>query len=392
MKPDIRTIARGMVAAALLIAGPGLAAEPVTLPVVLPLTGGGAFLGNQIARNDKALADLLNRQGGIGGRPLAFRFLDDQSSPQQDVQIAGSLLAEHPPIVLGSAIVALCNAMAPLMRNGPVMYCLSPSFEPARGGYGFSACVATRDQIGAILRYFRFKGWTRIALLNSTDTTGQNADRDIRGVIEQEENKGIELVRQEHFNPGDISVAAQIARIKESGAQAMIAWTTGVAVATVFKGMIQAGLDIPIGTSSGNQNFPQMEQFQSFLPAHVVFGSALFPPHEGIVQLDPQVEAAQAAMNEALAAQGMKADIGTSCTWDAALIAAAALRHLGPAATAPQMRDFIAGLSAFPGINGLYDFTKYPGRGLGPDSVTVVTYDPAGKRWVWLSKPGGAPL
>ena len=88
------------------------------------------------------------------------------------------------------------------------------------------------------------------------------------------ENATITLVEQQHFNPSDISVAAQIERIKASGAQAMIAWTTGVPVATVFKGMIQAGLDIPVGISSGNQVFPQMEQFAAFLPKQALIGSA----------------------------------------------------------------------------------------------------------------------
>jgi len=36
--------------------------------------------------------------------------------------------------------------------------------------------------------------------------------------------------------------------------------------------------------------------------------------------------------------------------------------------------------------------TKYPQRGLGPESSTVTTYDPKTDSWVWLSQPGGEPL
>ncbi len=373
-------------------ASPAWAADPVDIPMILPLTGGGAFLGNQFIANLTPLTEAVNKAGGINGRPVAFSYNDDQSSPQQDVQIASALIPKKPPIILGSAIVALCNSMAPMMKNGPVQFCLSPSFEPAKGGYGFSSGVATRDQLAAIIRYFRLKGWTKLAILNSSDATGQNADRDIKGVLAKDENKGVDIVLAEHFNPADISVGAQIARIKESGATAMIAWTTGVPVATIFKGMIQADLDIPIGTSSGNQTFTQMKQFESFLPKRLVMGSALFPPHEGIITLDPRIEAAQADMNATLAAHGMIADIATACGWDAAMITISALRQLGPQATAAQVRDYIAGLTDYAGINGIYDFKTYPDRGLGPDSVTVISYDPTAKKWVWLSKPGGAPL
>ena len=41
------------------------------------------------------------------------------------------------------------------------------------------------------------------------------------------------VVAREHFNLTDISVAAQMANIKSSGAQALIAWSTGTPVATI---------------------------------------------------------------------------------------------------------------------------------------------------------------
>jgi hypothetical protein len=75
-----------------------------------------------------------------------------------------------------------------------------------------------------------------------------------------------------------------------------------------------------------------------------------------------------------------------------ALVTVAAVRNLGPQASAEQIRQFIAGLTNFPGINGIYDFKAHPQRGLGPDSAVIVRFDAADKRWVWLSKPGGVPL
>jgi branched-chain amino acid transport system substrate-binding protein len=97
-------------------------------------------------------------------------------------------------------------------------------------------------------------------------------------------------------------------------------------------------------------------------------------------------------MYAALAAHHLKADNMEATSWDAALIVVAALRKLGPNATAEQIREFIANLTDFPGIDGIYDFKANPERGLGPDSAIAVTYDPEKKVWVWLTKPGGTPL
>ncbi len=368
------------------------AADPYDVHVILPMTGGGSFVGKGQQDSLQALEATLNKAGGIQGRPLHFVFHDDQTSPQVAVQLASGLIAQKPAVILGSSLVAMCNAMAPLMKSGPVMYCLSPALHPAAGGYAFSASSSSFDQIAALIRYYRLKGWTEIAAISGTDATGQDADRAIEQILAMPENSGVKLVEHQHFNPTDVSVAAQMERIKASGAKAAISWSTGAPVATVFKAAIQAGLDLPIAPSSGNQTFAQMAQYADFLPKQFMVPSALFPEHEGVLQLDPRIEKLQHEMYAILAERGLKADNMVATSWDAGLIVAEALGKLGPDATADQLRQYIMGLTDFAGVDGIYDFKAYPERGLGPLSSAIVRYDPEGKRWVWLSKPGGEPL
>ena len=369
------------------------AADDYTINVIVPLTGGAAFVGGGQKDTLEALAAVVNKQGGIQGRNLAFSFHDDQSSPQVAVQLTNQILPSKPAVIMGSSIVAMCLAMAPLMANGPVHYCLSPAIHPQPSSYTFSASADSVDQVAAVMRYFRMKGWTKIAALQTTDASGQDGDKAINAVLAYPENKGVmQKVIAEHFNPTDISVTAQIEKIKASGAQAMIAWVTGAPAATVFKGMIQAGLDIPVAPTSGNQTFASMEQWASFLPKQLILASALFPEHDGVLTLDPRMEKAQHDMYAILKERNLKADNMVATSWDAGLIVAEGLKKLGPNATARQLKDYIANLTDFAGVDGIYDFKKYPQRGLGPQSSTVTTYDAQKKAWTWLSKPGGEPL
>jgi branched-chain amino acid transport system substrate-binding protein len=392
--------AQGLAAAAILAAAalsvPGTtarAAEPYKVNVVLPLTGRAAFVGQGQKDTLDALAGYVNKTGGIKGHDLQFTYHDDQSSPQVAVQLTNGILPSHPAVIMGSSIVAMCLAMAPLMHDGPVQYCLSPAIHPKPGSYTFSASSSSIDQIAAVVRYYRMKGWTKLAVLDTTDASGQDGDRAIDKVLGYPENKGVmHKVIQEHFNPGDVSVSAQVERIKASGAQAIIAWTTGSPAATVFKGMTQAGLDLPVAPTSGNQTFAAMHQWKGFLPKHVILASALYPEHDGVLKLDPRMEKAQHAMYAILKEHHLKADNMVATSWDAGLIVVAGLRKLGPTATAAQLKDFIANLTDFAGVDGIYNFKKYPERGLGPDASTVTTYDAKTDAWVWLSKPGGAPL
>lgn len=389
-----RSTISAIAVAALIGAGaPARAAGTYDLTVVLPMTGNASFVGLGQKDTLEALEAYVNKTGGIGGENLHFVFRDDQSSPQIAVQLTNEVLSAHPAVIMGSSLVAMCLAMAPLVQNGPVQYCLSPAIHPKPGSYTFSSSADSVDQIAAVIRYYRMKGWTKIAVLDTTDASGQDGDRSIDAVLNYPENKGVMTkVAQEHFNPTDISVAAQIERIKGSGAQALVAWTTGAPAATVFKGMIQAGLDIPVAPTSGNQTFAAMSQWESFLPKQLILASALYPEHEGVLTLAPAMEKAQHAMYAILKERHLKADNMVATSWDAGLIVVAALKKLGPKATAAQVKDFIANLTGFDGVDGIYDFKKYPQRGLGPDSSTVTTYDAKTKSWVWLSKPGGAPL
>lgn len=372
---------------------PSRAADPYNVSVVLPMTGGASFVGLGQKDTLEALAAYVNKNGGIQGRDLHFAFRDDQSSPQVAVQLTTETLSDHPAVIMGSSLVGMCLAMAPLMQDGPVHYCLSPAIHPKPDSYTFSASADSIDQIAAVMRYYRMKGWTKLAVLDTTDASGQDGDRAIETVLNYPENKGVMTkIVHEHFNPPDISVAAQIERIKGSGAQALIAWVTGAPAATVFKGMIQAGLDIPAAPTSGNQTFASMAQWESFLPKQLILASALYPEHEGIVKLDPAMEKAQHDMYAILKERNLKADNMVATSWDAGLIVVAGLRKLGPTATAAQLKSFIANLTGFEGVDGIYDFKKYPQRGLGPEASTVTTYDPKTKAWVWLSKPGGEPL
>lgn len=397
MKRTLRTLLRSTLVAALLIpllaaAHVARAADPYVIDVIISLSGGGAFLGNIEKVNLEAHERSINRNGGIGGRPVSFVFHDDETSPQRGVLLAQQVFAAQPALILGPTLQAICNAISPLLADGPLMYCFSNSFRPPKDGYSFSSGNSTEDMAAVLMTYFRLKGLTRIAVLNSTDATGQSADAAIDRLLARPANAGMAKVAHQHFNVSDVTVAAQIERIRASGAQALFAWTTGAALATVFKGMIQSGLDIPVGTTAGNQIFSQMEQYAAFLPKEVLIGSALWPEHDEIIKLDPRVEAEQQEMYRTLKEANIRPDVGTGTTWDTASIVVAGLRRLGPQASGRGLRDFIAGLTDFAGIEGIYDFKTYPDRGIGEASSTVVRYDAAGKSWVWMSEPGGAPL
>ncbi|MEJ0070234.1 MAG: ABC transporter substrate-binding protein [Pseudomonadota bacterium] len=388
------------IAAALAVAGAVLpivpdrawAADDYDLNVILPLTGAASFLGKAEHQALQLAEKWVNDNGGIQGRKLHLVFQDDQSSPQVAVQLASQIVAKHPAALLGSSLVAMCNAMAPLMAAGPVMYCMSPGIHPAKDSYVFTSSVSTHDLAIALIRYFRLRGWTRLAVMTSTDASGQDAERGIEAAAALPENQDVKLVVKTHFNPSDVSVSAQIETVKAAQPQAFIAWSTGTPIATIFKGIIQAGLDIPVATTDGNMTRAQMAQYSGFLPPQLYFPAGEWVAHGSSAQLDPAVKTAQDQFYDAYKPTGTAPDAAATHGWGPGMMVFGALRKLGPGVTAPQLRDHLSKLKGEPGINGLYDFGQEPQRGLSVSNAVVARWNADKKDWETVSQPAGTPL
>lgn len=370
---------------------PAAPGEPVDLTAILPLTGAFALAGQSQQRGLQVLQKLVNDTGGIQGRPLRFQFLDDQSNPQTSVQLTNTVVAQGAQVFLGGASAATCRATAPLVQNkGPVLYCISPAVSPEKGSYVFSAGVQPYDELTAALRFFRDRGWKKIAFIATNDASGQEADSNFRALMKLPENAGLQIVAYEHFAPGDVSVSAQVAKIKASGAQALVVWAAGVAIATVFHGLHDADLNVPVVTSFAMQEYSAMDQFASILPAPLYFASSKWPAYE-LMRPGP-VKSRLEAFFRSFKAAKIEPDAGDQLAWDPALIIVDALRKLGPNAKAEQIQKYIESLHGFAGTSGTYDFVTGDQRGLGRRDVILSEWTPSKRAWIAVSDAGGVAL
>lgn len=389
----LQSLACALACAALAFAVPSplRAAGPYEIDVIEALTGPSSFAGRAQAAALEPLAALVNQAGGIAGRPIRFVVHDDESNPQIALVLMNQILAKHPPFVLGPSDAGSCNAVFPLVaRNGPLVYCMSGAVNPPPGDYDYSADVASMDITVAGMRYLRLRGWRRIALITTTDATGQLYDQAIAAALARPENRGVTLVDHEHFSPTDLNVGAQVARIKASGAQVLIDGTAGTPTGTLFRALTDLALRIPVATGNGNASYVEMQQYRSFLPPELYFfGFLCLSPDE---VSDRGVRDALHAYFTALRGAGIHPDGLQSSSWDPAQIMLAALRAVGLDASAAQVRAYVENLHGFVGANGRYDFRKTPRRGLDDANVVIARWDAARDGWTAMSRPGGVPL
>jgi branched-chain amino acid transport system substrate-binding protein len=370
---------------------PAAAVDPYDIDVIVAQTGIAAFIGQQEAQALHALEPVVNRTGGIHGRPVHFVIVDEASTPTVALQLANQMFARQTPVIIGPSLTADCDAVMAAAKNGPVVYCLAPSVEPAAGSYGFSSGVGTAQLTLAALRYLSGLGLKRIALISSTDATGQHGAEKIRDNLRLPESRGISLVADEHFATSDVSVAAQASRIKAANPQAVIAWTTGTPSGTVLRNLHDAGLDVPVVLNAGNIVRSQILQYTSFLPTDLVFTGLRFMD-PGRVAPGP-IRQAQIEFADALKAQNISPpEISMNFAWDTARVVVDALRHLPEHPTATQVRDYIEQLHGFAGTNSLLDYRDGSQRGVSNDAVIIVKWNPRTQGLPAVSGAGGRPL
>lgn len=362
--------------------------DTVDLPTLLEVSGPAAFIGKETLVSMQLLADIVNAHGGIRGKKVHVALQDTTSTPSVAVQLLTQAISKHVQATFGPTFTADCNALAPLIANGPVVSCFSPGVHPPAGSFMFSGGVGSDSMALSIATYFRDKHWNRVAIISSTDASGQDFEENFNKVLALPVNSVLHLVGREHFAVSDLSVQAQIERIKAANPQAVIVWTAGTGLGVALRGVHDVGLDAPIMAGNANMVHAQLAGYDGFLPK-----TLLFPGILGITPLASSPAAVKAAQNQfasAYATTGNKPDLPGALGWDPAHLLLDAYAAIGWNATAEQLRTWIVSQHSWAGINGVYDFAKYPQRGIGPDSCVITQWNAAAHDFVAVSGPAGA--
>lgn len=362
---------------------------PIHIEAIVSQTGSFTYTGTRIAQVLGVIEGMVNAKGGVNGRPIHFDIVDDQTSPVVAVQLVNAAIARGAQYFIGPVSAAACAAVIPLVaKSGPLDYCLSPVVTGPPGGYAFSVGAGTAVNNVVIVRFFHAKGWNRVGILSTTDASCRDAERQIVDAMALPENHGMQVVASEHFNPSDLSVAAQVARIKTAQPQGVFTCASGTVFGTVVHGLHDGGLDVPTAASSSNMNVEELHGYAGLLPRGLYFAGPRGIVEDSSLRPGP-VKDAQRAYFAALRAAKVEPGNESALVWDQTLIVIDALRHAGPNPTAAKLHDYIEGLHDWAGIAGIYYFRDNSQRGIGANALQAYSWDDAHGKILVASRPGG---
>jgi branched-chain amino acid transport system substrate-binding protein len=351
--------------------GSGSSQEPIKIGAILSLTGTYAGLGE----GEKNVIDLevarINEAGGVNGRPIEVIVEDDATDEAKAVAAAAKLIEQDGVV----AILGATGSGQTMAVRGDVQRAAIPQVSMA----GATAITDPVDPlvfatpwsntivVPFILDYLKSQGITKIGLISDSGGFG----KDGQAVITADAPEyGVTIVDDETFNPGDTDMTAQLTKIKNSDAQAIVMWTAGAEAATIAKNAKDLGIELPIYASHGIARREFIEGAGDAAEGiKLAAGKILLPEAYG-----EDTEAYTVAtdfIDRYQKAYGEAPSTFAGYAYDALHLTVDAAKRVQGDLTPAALRDEIEKTSGFVGTGGTFTFSAEDHNGLTSDDLTM---------------------
>lgn len=231
---------RRLFAASLILAtSAAVAAPPLRVGFICPLSGGSGDFGNSARLGAELAVHEINEVGGYMGRPLALVARDDRALPDEGRRAAEDLVLNEKV----DFTVAFCNTgvalksldvfqshqhllMVPVATGSAVT-----AAYPAPDSYVFR--LSPRDTLQAdflIHEVAQRRKLKRIALFADRTAYGEGGLTDLKRFLAAQ---GLQPVQVTRFDLGVASLVDEVKAAQAAGAEAIVAYSVGPELATL---------------------------------------------------------------------------------------------------------------------------------------------------------------
>jgi branched-chain amino acid transport system substrate-binding protein len=344
--------------------------EPYRIGALFAITGAGASLGQPERDAAKMLETQINAAGGVNGHPVEIIIRDTRGEETQALNAAKELIEkENVLAIIGPSRSGTTLGIISYLEQAetPLVSCAAARkiTDPVRK-WVFQVVPSDRHAVQRLYAYLTANNVAKIAVM--TASSGYGAEG-LHQLESQAEAAGIEIVTAEEFDDTDSDMTPQLARIKDTDAQAVICWGIGKAPALIAKNMAQLDLGIPLLQSSGvaNERFIEVAG-----PASngVIMPAAKLIVADQIADTDRQKETLLQFAADFEATYDRRPDHYGGHAWDAIQIIRMALEKAGDDKAA--LRDEIEKTTDFVGMGGIFNYSPDDHYGLTADAFALV--------------------
>ena len=229
--------------------GAAAAQAEITIGVSLGTTGPGASLGIPYKNAFQLVPKTL------GGEPVRYIILDDESKPDNAAKNARKFVAEDKvDAMMGSTGVPSALAMAqvagetktPLISMTPL-----PPLPPERHHWTYVIPQPTELMMSAVAQNMKSRGIKTAGYIGFSDSWGDLVYNAITALAPQ---YGYSVVTNERYGRADTSVAGQVLKIVSASPASVVVGGSGAPAATPQIALVERGFKGPIYHNHGTVN------------------------------------------------------------------------------------------------------------------------------------------
>lgn len=353
--------------------------EPYRIGMIAALSGPASSLGIPEGNTAQMLEEQINAEGGILGpdglmHPLEIIVLDTQSEETETLLATRQLIeVDEVPVIVGptqsgtsmAIIDTIQEAEIPLISMAAAAAIVTPVEERH---WVFKTPQDDRLVQAVLSQYFQGQGYENIAWM-SVDTGFGDTGRAVW--MEMAPEEGFNVVADERFGAEDTDMTAQLTRIAQTDADAILVWTIPPSASVVARNWSELDLDIPLYQSHGVGNRAYIDLAEGAAEG-TRFAAGKLLVADTLPDDDPQKELLLSYIEdyEAMFGEGTWSTFGGH-GWDAIMMAVEALGACGEDRAC--IRDYVeTEIRDFVGISGVFNMSPDDHMGLDTDALVVI--------------------
>ncbi len=330
--------------------------KPIVIGAAVDLTKNMSTFDGPALQAAQIEIKKINAKGGVNGRPLQLKFINDQLDPAKTKQAAAQLIGKGVDIgwvtcdvdFATPAIDEFLNAkkltIAPCIGTDE----LSPLRFGAKGKLGFSFGNAAQDEGAAVAEYSIKRNWKTAVVV--TDNLLRYFKDVCKAFTIRYQQLGGKVVAQESFTQGDKTINNVVSRVNGEKSQVIAFCTSFAGDQPAFvSGLRSLGNSTPIidgWASDGNYWWTKSPAVTNFY--FLTYASALAPDP------DKRVRAFEAIMKQ----QGKPAQTGGFVTGAAAIDGIVyAIKKAGGSTNGAKLAAIMEKFRNIPTLSGKVSFS-----------------------------------
>lgn len=223
------------------------AADTVNIPCVCELSGAGAVSGSNYRDGAHLAIDEINANGGILGRQIEMTDYDTQTDPQTSRALVQKAIDAGAYVIMGTVYSGstIVNMLVARQAGVPQMTgSEAPNITQQGNPFIFRTSSGAEKGVPSLTPYFRDTLKVKKIAIAWVNNEFGKGGHDV--FVDQMKNAGIEIVADVPSEQGQADFAADVSKIKQSGAQAAFIYLNEEEDARFLREARKQGLSIPL--------------------------------------------------------------------------------------------------------------------------------------------------